>query len=41
MVGYFVSHESPHRGNILLMLEQCGHNLDQKTRYAIWDWDRI
>ncbi len=40
-VAYFVSHESHHRGSILLTLKQSGHGLDQKTRYAIWDWDRI
>jgi len=40
-VSYFICHESHHRGNMLLTLKECGHNLDQKTRYAIWDWDRI
>lgn len=40
-LAYFVSHESHHRGNILLTLKQSGHSLDQKTRYAIWNWDRI
>lgn len=40
-VAYFIAHESHHRGNILLTLKQCGHGLDKKTQYAIWDWDRI
>jgi len=40
-LGYLIAHESHHRGNILLTLKECGHNLDQDTRYAIWDWDRI
>jgi len=40
-LAYFVAHESHHRGNILLTLKQCGHAVDQETRYAIWDWDRI
>ncbi len=40
-LAYFVAHESHHRGNILLTLKQCGHPVDSKTRYAIWDWDRI
>jgi uncharacterized damage-inducible protein DinB len=40
-LGYFIAHESHHRGNILLTLKECGHKLDQKEQYAIWDWDRI
>jgi uncharacterized damage-inducible protein DinB len=40
-LAYFVAHESHHRGSILLTLKQCGHAVDQDTRYAIWDWDRI
>jgi uncharacterized damage-inducible protein DinB len=40
-LAYFVAHESHHRGNILLTLKQRGHPVDPKTRYAIWDWDRI
>ncbi len=40
-LSYFIAHESHHRGSILLTLKQCGHKLDQKTSYAIWDWDKI
>ena len=40
-VGYFIAHESHHRGSILLTLKTCGHKLDQQTQYAIWDWDRM
>jgi len=39
-LAYFVSHESHHRGSILLTLKTCGHKVDQETAYAIWDWDR-
>ncbi len=39
-LSYFISHESHHRGNILLTLKQCGHKLDKDLRYNIWDWDR-
>jgi uncharacterized damage-inducible protein DinB len=40
-LGYLVSHESHHRGNILLTLKLCGHRLPQNEAYAIWDWDRM
>ena len=40
-LGYFIAHDSHHRGSILLTLKECGHNLDQNTRYAIWNWDKI
>ena len=40
-LAYLVSHESHHRGGILLTLKQCGHPVEQAVRYGIWDWDRI
>ena len=40
-LGYFIAHESHHRGSILLTLKECGHKLDQNTQYAIWAWDQM
>lgn len=40
-LGYFIAHESHHRGNILLTLKECGHNLDKKVQFAIWGWDQM
>lgn len=40
-LGYFISHESHHRGSILLTLKQCGHNVEKKIQYRIWDWHRL
>jgi uncharacterized damage-inducible protein DinB len=40
-VGYFIAHESHHRGSILLTLKQCGHKVDKSVAYGIWDWERV
>lgn len=41
MLGYFISHEAHHRGRILLTIKECGHNLSNAERMAIWNWGKI
>lgn len=36
---YLVSHESHHRGQILLSLKQSGHKVIPQVSYGIWNWN--
>ena len=37
-LGYLISHESHHRGQVGWTLKNTGHPLDQKTAYGLWEW---
>jgi uncharacterized damage-inducible protein DinB len=37
-LGYLISHESHHRGQIGWTLKHSGHPLDQKIAFGLWEW---
>jgi len=37
-VGYLIAHESYHQGDIGVRLTECGHPLDRKVAYGMWEW---
>jgi uncharacterized damage-inducible protein DinB len=41
MLGYYISHEAHHRGNILLTMKQSGYKLPDALKWGIWEWNKI
>ncbi len=37
-LGYMISHESHHRGQIILTLKENRHMPDKKVLYGLWEW---
>ena len=37
-IGYLVSHDAHHRGQIGMLARQCGHALSQKAMFGMWEW---
>lgn len=40
-LGYLISHESHHRGQIMLCLKNNGHLPDKKIQFGLWEWGKI
>jgi uncharacterized damage-inducible protein DinB len=40
MIGYFISHESHHRGSIMLTLKQSGVKLPDVLKWGLWEWGK-
>lgn len=37
-LGYLISHESHHRGQIMTTLKLAGHMVDRKVQFGLWEW---
>ena len=37
-LGYLISHDAYHRGEIGIILNQSGHPLENETSYGMWEW---
>ena len=37
-VGYIISHESHHRGQIMLSLKQAGRKMSKSVGFGLWEW---
>ncbi len=40
LLGYFISHESHHRGNMLLTLKQTGEKIPDAVKWGLWEWNK-
>lgn len=37
-VGYLISHDAHHRGQITMLARQAGHPISQKAMFGMWEW---
>lgn len=37
-LGYLIAHESYHRAEVGIVLNQVGHPLDKKVAFGMWEW---
>ena len=40
MIAYFISHDSHHRGNIILTLKQTGEKVPDALKWGLWEWGK-
>ncbi|HEY6328071.1 MAG TPA: DinB family protein [Blastocatellia bacterium] len=37
-VGYLISHDAHHRGQLTMLARQAGHPVSQKVLFGMWEW---
>ena len=37
-LGYLISHDAHHRGQIVMLARQVGYPLPQKAMFGMWEW---
>jgi uncharacterized damage-inducible protein DinB len=37
-LGYLISHDAHHRGQITMLARQVGHPISQKAMFGMWEW---
>jgi uncharacterized damage-inducible protein DinB len=37
-LGYLISHDAHHRGQVCMLARQVGHPLPQKAMFGMWEW---
>lgn len=37
-VGYLISHDAHHRGQVTMLARQAGHPVSQKVMFGMWEW---
>jgi uncharacterized damage-inducible protein DinB len=40
-VGYLISHDSHHRGQITMLARQVGHAVPTQTGFGLWEWGSL
>jgi uncharacterized damage-inducible protein DinB len=40
-IGYLISHDAHHRGQITMLARQVGHPLPPQTGFALWEWGTL
>jgi uncharacterized damage-inducible protein DinB len=40
-IGYLISHDAHHRGQIAMLARQAGYPLPEKVIFGMWEWARV